>query len=248
MLRVKRYVGHGFVNLACVQAKLLSAVQLERPYLEENLELVEAGCGNLIKHIQNTIKFGFKPVVALNRFSGDTENEVELVCRKAKEAGAFDAVSANHWSYGGKGAVALAEAVVNACNTAKEENRSLQLLYPDSLGLKEKILKVAKEIYGADGVEYSDLAEERINEFEKLGYGRLPICMAKTQSSLSADPKLKGVPTGFSVRVRDIRASVGAGFIYPLLGDIMTIPGLPTRPAYYDIDVDTETGQIKGLF
>eukprot|EP01138_Halocafeteria_seosinensis_P016201 gb/GECG01016531.1/.p1 GENE.gb/GECG01016531.1/~~gb/GECG01016531.1/.p1 ORF type:complete len:671 (+),score=92.08 gb/GECG01016531.1/:1-2013(+) len=228
--------------------QVVAGKKLEKEYLEENLELVEAGCANLIKHIENANKFGFKPVVALNRFSGDTDNEVELVCRKAREAGAFDAVSSEHWTYGGKGAVALAETVVKACKSAREEKRSLQLLYPDSLPLKQKIEKVAKEIYGADGVDYSDLAETKINEFEKLGYGRLPVCMAKTQSSLSADPKLKGVPTGFSIHVRDIRASVGAGFIYPLLGQIMTIPGLPTRPAYYDIDVDTETGQIKGLF
>ena len=137
----------------------------------------------------------------------------------------------------------MAEAVVKA----SELPTDFRFLYPLEYSIKEKIETIAREVYGADGVDYSPLAEERIAEYTRLGYDRLPICMAKTHLSLSHDPELKGVPKGFRIPIRDISASVGAGFVYPLLGTMSTMPGLPTRPSYYDIDIDFETGKILGL-
>jgi len=146
---------------------------------------------------------------------------------------------------GGKGAVALAEAVVKAC----EKPSDFKFLYPlKGTSIKDKIETICKEIYGAEGVEYSPEAEKKIELYTKLGFDELPLCMAKTHLSLSHDPNLKGVPKGFVVPIRDIRASVGAGFLYPLLGTMRTMPGLPTRPVYYDVDLDLETGRVVGLF
>ena len=163
----------------------------------------------------------------------------------AIEAGAEDAVVSRHWMEGGAGATALAEAVVAAC----EKPSDFKFLYDlETTTIKEKIEIICKTIYSADGVEYSEEAEEKIALYEKLGFDKLPMCMAKTHLSISHDPKLKGAPTGFTVPIRDIRASVGAGFLYPLLGKMSTMPGLPTRPAYYDVDLDLETGKIIGLF
>ena len=150
---------------------------------------------------------------------------------------------ADHFSQGGAGAIALAEAVVKA----SEKPVDFKFLYPLDVPLKQKIETIAREVYGADGVDYSELAEDRIAEYTRLGYDKLPICMAKTHLSLSHDPELKGVPKGFRIPIRDVSASVGAGFVYPLLGTMSTMPGLPTRPAYYDIDIDFETGRILGL-
>ena len=155
----------------------------------------------------------------------------------------MDAVISNPWGLGGKGAVSLAEAVVKAA----EKTSDFKFLYPLNSSIKQKIETIAKEIYGAEGVEYSAEAEERITEYTRLGFDKLPICMAKTHLSLSHDPELKGVPKGFTIPIRDVRASVGAGFLYPILGKISTMPGLPTRPAFMDIDIDPETGKIVGL-
>ena len=149
----------------------------------------------------------------------------------------------NHWAEGGAGAVNLAHAVVKACSTASK----FKFLYPLEMSIKEKIETIVREVYGGAGVEYSAEAEEKIKVYTRQGFDKLPICMAKTHLSLSHDPNLKGAPTGFTVPVRDIRASVGAGFLYPLLGTMSTMPGLSTRPGYYDIDLDVETGQIIGL-
>jgi formyltetrahydrofolate synthetase len=221
---------------------------LDHVYKDENLELLEKGCAHLCHHIRNVEKFGVKCVVAVNRFSTDTDAELELVRAQAIAAGAYDAKIANHWEEGGAGAVALAGAVERACKASKEEGDPFKFLYPLELSLKEKIETICKEIYGADGVDYTDQAEERLASYEKAGLGKLPICMAKTQYSLSTDPAAKGVPTGFRVTVRDVRAAAGAGYIYPICGDIMTIPGLPTRPGFYDVDLDCETGRVIGLF
>lgn len=217
---------------------------LDPAYTEENLELLEAGCSNLRAHIGNARRFGIPVVVAVNKFHTDTEAEVELVKKVALEAGASDAVLSNHWAEGGLGAAALGEAVVAAC----EKESNFRFLYDLNLSIKEKIETIAKEIYKADGVTYSEKAEEQIARYTANGFDNLPMCMAKTHLSISHDPNLKGAPTGFTVPVREIRASVGAGFLYPLLGTMSTMPGLPTRPAYYDIDLDPETGQIVGLF
>jgi methylenetetrahydrofolate dehydrogenase (NADP+)/methenyltetrahydrofolate cyclohydrolase/formyltetrahydrofolate synthetase len=182
-------------------------------------------------------------VVAVNRFATDTDAEVALVRRIAQEAGAEDAVMSDHWARGGKGAVELAEAVVAAC----EKTSDFKFLYDLNQPIKNKIEIIAREVYGADGVAYEPLADRQIKQYEEAGFGNLPICMAKTHLSLSHDPTLKGVPKGFTVPVREVRASVGAGFVYPLLGEMSTMPGLSTHPAYMSIDLD-EDGKIVGLF
>ena len=218
---------------------------LDPAYTEENLDLLKAGLPNLEAHIQNALRFGIPVVVAVNSFKDDTLAEVELVRKAAVEAGAEDAVVSRHWMEGGAGAAKLAEAVVAAC----EKPSNFDFLYPlEGTSIKDKIETICKEIYGADGVEYSEVAERKIRLYTKLGFDNLPMCMAKTHLSLSHDPTLKGRPTGFTVPIRDIRASVGAGFLYPLLGEMSTMPGLPTRPVYYDVDLDLETGQVVRLF
>ncbi len=223
--------------------KVVAGVPLPAAYTEENLELLEAGAGNMVAHIQNALRFGIPVVVAINRFKDDTDSEVDLVRQIALEAGAEDAVMSNHWTEGGKGSVELGKAVI----AAAEKPSNFRFLYPLEASIKEKIETIAREVYGADGVEYSEEAERKIERYNRLGFNELPICMAKTHLSISHDPNLKGVPTGFTVPIRDLRASVGAGFIYPLLGTMSTMPGLPTRPAFYDIDVDLETGAVVGL-
>lgn len=217
---------------------------LDAAYTDENLELLEAGTTNLKAHIKNAVSYGIPVVVAVNRFHTDTDAEVEVVRKAALEAGAEDAVMSNHWAEGGLGAAALGEAVVKAC----EKPSNFDFLYPLEMSIKEKIETIAKKMYSADGVEYSELAEKQIADYTRLGFDQLPICMAKTHLSISHDPNLKGAPSGFTVPIREIRASVGAGFLYPLVGEMSTMPGLPTRPAYYDIDIDMETGQITGMF
>jgi len=218
---------------------------LAKEYTEENLELLKAGMPNLQAHIENAMSFGIPVVVAVNSFKDDTPAEVELVRNMAIEAGAEDAVVSRHWMEGGKGAADLAEAVVAAC----EKPSNFKFLYPlKGTSIKEKIETICKKIYGADGVEYSEEAEKKIELYTRLGFDELPMCMAKTHLSISHDANLKGRPTGFTVPIRDLRASVGAGFIYPLLGEMSTMPGLPTRPVYYDVYLDLETGQVLGLF
>ena len=225
--------------------KVVAGAPLAPEYTDENLELLEAGLPNLQAHIQNAKSFGIPVVVAVNSFKDDTLAEVELVRKMAIAAGAEDAVVSRHWMEGGKGAKALAEAVVAAC----EKPSNFDFLYPlKGTSIKDKIEIICKKIYGADGVEYSPDAEKKIELYTRLGFDELPMCMAKTHLSLSHDPLLKGRPTGFTVPIRDIRASVGAGFLYPLLGEMSTMPGLPTRPVYYDVDLDLETGQVVGLF
>jgi methylenetetrahydrofolate dehydrogenase (NADP+)/methenyltetrahydrofolate cyclohydrolase/formyltetrahydrofolate synthetase len=224
--------------------KVVAGKPLAAEYTEENLELLKAGLGNLQVHIKNALRFGIPVVVAVNSFASDTSGEVELVRKAAVEAGAEDAVVARHWMEGGAGAVALGEAVVKAA----EKPSNFQFLYPLELPIKDKIEIICKEIYGADGVDYSPEAEAKIETYTRLGFDKLPMCMAKTHLSLSHDGNLKGVPKGFRVPIRDVRASVGAGFLYPLLGTMRTMPGLPTRPVYYDVDLDLETGRVIGLF
>jgi len=208
------------------------------------LQLVRQGLPNMQRHIQNALKFGVHVVVAVNSFASDTPAEVEIVRQAALQAGALEAVVSTHWMDGGAGAVALAEAVIRAA----EKPSRFQFLYPLEKSIKEKIEIICREIYGADGVDYLPEAEEKIALYTKLGFDKLPLCMAKTHLSFSADPALKGAPSGFRIPVRDIRASVGAGFLYPLLGEMRTMPGLPTRPVFYDVDLDLETGKVVGLF
>jgi formyltetrahydrofolate synthetase len=223
--------------------KVVAGKALAHEYTTENLDLLEKGCSNLTRLIADVRSFGIPVVVAVNRFKDDTDNEVALVRKLAMEAGAADAVVSNHWAEGGAGAVELGKAVITAC----EKKSDFHFLYGLDLSIKEKIEKIVKEIYGGAGVEYSPEAEKKVGLYTRQGFDKLPICMAKTQYSLSHDPNLKGAPSGFTVPVRDIRASVGAGFLYPLLGAMTTMPGLSTRPGYYDVDLDTATGRIIGL-
>ncbi len=224
--------------------RVVAGKPLAFEYLQENLELLDKGCENLVAHVQNAKRFGVPVVVAINQFHTDTPAEIELIRRRAIEAGAEDAVQSNHWAEGGDGAKALAEAVI----VAAEQPSNFQFLYPLEWSIKEKIEKIACEVYGAAGVSYSPEAEAKIELYTRLGFDKLPLCMAKTHLSLSHDPTLKGRPTGYIFPVRDIRASVGAGFLYPLCGEMRTMPGLPTRPVFYDVDLDLETGRVLGLF
>jgi formyltetrahydrofolate synthetase len=224
--------------------KVVAGKPLNPAYIEENLELLKAGLPNLQHHIRNALRYGIPVVVAVNSFKTDTPAEVELVRQAALEAGAEDAVVCTHWMDGGAGAVALAEKVVEA---AMKPSR-FRFLYELDCSIKEKIEIICTQIYGADGVDFLPEAEKKVELYTRLGFDNLPLCMAKTHLSLSHDPNLKGVPTGFRVPIRDIRASVGAGFLYPLLGEMRTMPGLPTRPVFYDVDLDLETGRVTGLF
>ena len=211
--------------------------------LKENPDEVYAGAANLRKQIQNIRVHGVSPVVCVNHFASDFDSEVEAIRRVATEEGARCAVS-THWAEGGAGALELAQAVIEAA----EEPTDFSFLYELDQPIKAKIEKIATTIYGAAGVSYEAEAEAQIRQYEAAGYGKLPICMAKTHLSLSHDPNLKGAPTGFTVPVREVRASVGAGFIYPLLGEMRTMPGLSSSPAAERVDIDFETGQVVGLF
>ena len=210
--------------------------------VEENVADVEAGAANLIKQIENVRLHGVTPVVAINTFPTDHASEIEAIRAIAADQGVRAAVS-RHWAQGGAGAVELSEAVWEAC----EEPSEFRFLYPLEWSLKEKIETIATKIYGADGVDYEPKAERQLAQYEAAGFGNLPICMAKTHLSLSHDPSLKGAPTGWRLPVREARASVGAGFIYPLCGEMRTMPGLPTHPAAENVDID-EDGRVVGLF
>ena len=224
--------------------KVVAGRPLDPAYTEENLALLEKGAVNLAKHIENAKLFGVPVCVAVNSFRYDTPAEVALVQRIAREAGSEGAFRCTHWMDGGKGAVELAEAVVGAAKRTSH----FEFLYPLDWPIKKKIETIAQRVYGADGVDYLPEAEAKVNLYTRLGFDRLPICMAKTHLSLSHDPALKGRPTGWRLPIRDIRASVGAGFLYPLCGTMQTMPGLPTRPVYYDVDLDLKTGKVVGLF
>jgi formate--tetrahydrofolate ligase len=216
---------------------------LDERLKSEDLESLGEGIVNLEKHIENMKKFGVPVVVAVNHFPTDTENEHDFIKQRALAAGADFAVTHKVHALGGEGGAELAEAVVKACELPKE----FKLLYPDSASIKEKIETIATEIYGADGVDYLPAAEAKVKLYTEVGYSHLPMCMAKTHLSLSHDPTLKGRPTGWRLPIRDIRASVGAGFLYPLCGDMRTMPGLPKTPAGDAIDLD-ENGNVVGLF
>ncbi len=224
--------------------KVVAGRPLDKAYTEENLALLEKGGANLAKHIENAKMFGVPVVVAVNSFKYDTEAEIKLVQRIAEEAGAEGAFKATHWMHGGKGAIELAEAVVDA----SKQKSNFEFLYPLDWPIKKKIEEIAVKIYGADGVDFMPEAEAKIDLYTRLGFDKLPICMAKTHLSLTHDPALKGRPTGWRLPIRDIRASVGAGFLYPLCGSMRTMPGLPTRPVFYDVDLDLKTGKVLGLF
>jgi formate--tetrahydrofolate ligase len=209
--------------------------------LAENPSDVEAGGANLKKQIENVKAHGVTPVVAINAFPTDHKSEHDVIRRIAAEAGARVAVC-THFADGGAGAVDLAKAVEEAC----QEKNDFHLLYPSDASLKEKIETVATKIYGAAKVEYTALATKQLKNYTDNGFAHLPVCIAKTHLSISGDASLKGAPTGHTLTVREVRASVGAGFIYPICGEMRTLPGLGTKPAAAIIDFD-ENGEIIGL-
>ena len=224
--------------------RIVAGKPLDPALLTENVAAVTAGSANLAKQIENVRLYNVPVVVAINAFPTDTPAEVDAVRAVALAAGARAAVVASHWANGGAGAEDLATAVWAA---AEEGAPAFQLLYPDDAPLATKIETIATKVYGADGVDYLPAAAKQLAQYEALGFGRLPICMAKTQYSLSHDAALKGRPTGFRVPIREVRLSAGAGFITPLAGEMRTMPGLPSRPGGENIDLDAE-GEIVGLF
>ena len=222
--------------------KVVAGKPLPPDMLKENADDVRAGAANLVKQIENVKAHGVSPVVAINAFPGDFASEHDVIREIAESVGARVAVC-THFSDGGAGAVDLAKAVIAAC----DEKSDFAFLYPDNVPLKEKIEKIATTIYGAAQVEYSAEANRQLEMYEANGFGTLPICVAKTHLSISGDPSLKGAPTGHTLTVREVRASVGAGFVYPICGDMRTMPGLGANPAALNIDIGPD-GRVVGLF
>ncbi|KAG0685567.1 tetrahydrofolate synthase [Kluyveromyces marxianus] len=219
---------------------------LPAEYLHEDVELLRKGCANLAKHISNARAYNLPVVVAINRMSSDTDKEHEVIREESIKAGAVDAIVSNHWEEGGKGAVNLAEGIIKAAN--EESNKDFKFLYDvEGSSVEDKISAIAKEMYGAGEVEFLPEAQAKIDLYTKQGFSNLPICIAKTQYSLSHDANLKGVPTGFKFPIRDVRASIGAGYLYALAAAIQTIPGLPTHCGFMNIEVN-EDGEIDGMF
>jgi len=224
--------------------RIVAGKPLDPALLEENVAAVTAGAQNLAKQIENVTVFGVPVVVAINYFPTDTPAEIEAVRQVSLAAGARDAVLTKHFAEGGAGAVALAEAVWTAASQGAPEFR---LLYPDEATLREKIETIAVRIYGADGVDELPAAAKALTALEAAGYGHLPICMAKTQYSLSHEAAIKGRPTGFRIPIREVRLAAGAGFVTAIAGEMRTMPGLPSRPGGENIDIDAD-GNIVGLF
>ena len=222
--------------------RIVAGKPLPAELLEENPADVRAGAANLAKQIENVKVHGVSPVVAINVFPTDHRSEIDAIKEIALSLGARVA-ECTHFADGGAGAVDLAREVVTAC----DEPSDFRFLYPDEATLPEKIETVATRIYGAAAVEYTDEARAQMDRYERNGFGRLPVCIAKTHLSISGDPSLKGAPTGHVLKVREVRASVGAGFVYPICGDMRTMPGLGAHPAAHRIDLD-ENGRVTGLF
>ncbi|XP_073842512.1 pug C-1-tetrahydrofolate synthase, cytoplasmic isoform X2 [Musca autumnalis] len=225
-------------------APVTPGAPLNKQYTEENLELLEKGLPNLLQHISNGCSFGLPVIVAINRHSSDTDAEHELIKSAAVKAGAFAAVVCSHWSDGGAGAAELAEAVIKAC----ENSKNFKLLYDNKMSLLDKMTTIAQKMYGAAKVELTETAQKDLEKLTNAGFGQLPICMSKTSGSLTGDASIKGAPKGFTLTVNRLYVSAGAGFVVAMCGEISKMPGLPTRPCIYDIDLNTETGEIEGLF
>src|SRR5262249_27423741 len=210
---------------------------------KEDLKALAAGMANLQRHVENIKKFNLPAVVSINRFSADTDGEIDLVREKCKSLG-VEALMADHWAMGGEGAADVAKAVVRIID---EDKADLRLLYPDDMPLFEKVRTIAKEIYRADDATADKPVRDQLEAWEEMGFGKLPVCIAKTQYSFSTNPDAKGAPTGFSIPVREVRLSAGAEFVVAICGEIMTMPGLPKVPAADTIDVGAD-GRITGLF
>jgi formyltetrahydrofolate synthetase len=222
--------------------EVVAGKPLDEGLIKENLDAVAEGGSNLKKQVENIRLFGLPCVVAINRFDSDTPREIALVEKIAREAGASDCAVSELWRHGSKGGVELAKAVVRAADSKSD----FTFLYPLDIPVKKKIETIATRIYGAKDVRYEPLAEENMALYERLGFGNLPVCMAKTHLSLSHDPALKGRPEGFTLPIRDVRPSIGAGFLYALCGEMRTMPALPSHPAGEKIDIDSR-GRIVGL-
>ncbi|MDD5134688.1 MAG: formate--tetrahydrofolate ligase, partial [Phycisphaerae bacterium] len=250
--RMSGLVPHTVVIVATIRALKMHGggpavkpgAALSEEYTKENIGLVEKGCENLIAHIETVKKSGIMPVVCINSFYTDTKSEIEIVRKIAEQNGALCAVS-QHWLRGGDGARELAEAVISA----SEEKHEFKFLYELTTPQRQRIELIAKEVYGADGVEYAPMALEKLKtmeadaEIQKLG-----TCMVKTHLSISHDPNIKGRPKGWTLPVRDVMVYKGAGFVVPVAGDIKLMPGTASNPGFRNVDVDVETGKVKGLF
>ncbi|RJP68089.1 MAG: formate--tetrahydrofolate ligase [Candidatus Abyssobacteria bacterium SURF_17] len=223
--------------------KVVAGKPLAPELIRENIPAIEEGICNLEKHIENIKLHGLECVVAINRFATDTDNEIKFIKKHAEKAGALAAVPSEVHAKGGAGGTELAKAVV----AAAEKKKKFKFLYPLEMSIKDKIETIATKVYGASGADYTPLANEQIERYTKRGFDKLPICMAKTHLSLSHDPKVKGRPTGYRLPIREVRASVGAGFLYPLCGTMSTMPGLPSVPVGEAVDVD-KNGRVVGLF
>src|SRR6187455_1852351 len=230
------------VIVATIRALKMHGGVAKEDLKTENLKALEAGMANLQRHIENVKKFGLPAVVSINRFSADTDAEIALVKEKCKALG-VEALMADHWAMGGEGAADVAKAVVKIIDEGKA---NLKLLYPDDMPLFEKIRTIAKEIYRADDATADKSVKDQLKTWEEMGFGKLPVCIAKTQYSFSTNPDSKGAPTGFNIPVREVRLSAGAEFIVAICGEIMTMPGLPKVPSADSIDV--KDGRIVGLF
>jgi formate--tetrahydrofolate ligase len=230
------------VVVATIRALKMHGGVKKEDLKKEDLKALEAGMANLQRHIENVKKFGLPAVVSINRFSADTEAEVALVKDKCRALG-VEAVMADHWAMGGEGAAEAAHAVVKAIDEGKP---NLKLLYPDEMPLFDKIRTIAKELYRADDATADKSVKDQLKAWEEMGFGKLPVCIAKTQYSFSTNPDLKGAPTGFNIPVREVRLSAGAEFVVAICGEIMTMPGLPRVPSADAIDV--VDGKIVGLF
>ncbi|MBO7738362.1 MAG: formate--tetrahydrofolate ligase, partial [Clostridia bacterium] len=241
-----RYAGlkpDAVVIVATVRALKMHGGKAKTELNTEDLEALGKGLPNLLRHVSNIKNvYGLPAVVAVNRFPTDTDAEIDLVIEKCKELG-VNTVLSNVWAEGGKGGMALAEEVVRLC----ESENDFRFSYETELSIEEKIEAIAKKVYGGDGISVLPAAKKQIDRLTELGYGNLPVCIAKTQYSFSDDPTKLGAPEGFKITVKNVRISAGAGFIVVLTGDIMTMPGLPKIPAAEKIDVD-ENGKITGLF
>jgi len=248
-----------FIDIKCRKAKLkpscvvivatIRALKMhggveKEDLKKENLDALKKGLPNLERHINNVKKFGLELVVAINHFITDTDKEVKLIKEYCSKLG-IKVSLCTHWSEGGKGAKDLAQNVVELCKKNNKEN--FKYLYKDETPILKKVETIAKEIYGANGIEVDDKVKEQVNIIEKYGFGKFPVCIAKTQYSFSTDPKLKGAPSGHTLPIRDIRLSSGAGFVVVICGAIMTMPGLPRVPAAYSIKLNKK-GEIEGLF
>ena len=210
---------------------------------QSNTDIIESGCDNLIKHIENVRQFGLSCVVALNVFSTDTAEEIGLVKTIIRNKSCIELIPCTHWAKGGEGAKELGERVIELC----QERNEFRYLYSLTDSILQKIECICQKIYGAEGVELTEKAQEQIKWYERHGYDKLPVCIAKTHLSLSHDKTLKGRPAKFIVPIKEVALSAGAGFLYPLVGVLSKMPGLPTRPCFYDIELDTDTGDVLGL-